>query len=177
MSKGLSCFPGQPPPLPSKLEKSHVLWRELSQGHPSGRSSQLPRLNPEAGAPMKSHLHHEVMGTRPFPSPGLSFPRSALSRPALKLAMLMEISPFLNRTSICVFWDRPTGLAERWLGREGPGRRGGVMSLGAKKGRVKKPPPGTNAGLGGRAHRGAGETSRQGTQQSVFHPPVHFPRY
>lgn len=90
---------------------------------------------------MKSHLHHKVMGTRPFPRPGLSFP--------LTMAMLMEISPLLNRTPVCVFWDRPTDLAESWLCREGPGRRGGVIFWGAKKGRVEKPPIGANAGPGG----------------------------
>lgn len=87
---------GQPPPPLSELGKTHVLWRELKQDHPSGRFSQLPRLNQEAGAPMKSHLFHKVTGARPFPSPGLSFPMSAVSKSALKWALLMEISPSLN---------------------------------------------------------------------------------
>lgn len=130
---------------------------------------------------MKSHLHHKVMGTRPFPSPGLSFPMSTVSRSALRLAMRMEISPFLHRTSTCVFWDQPTDLAERWLCSEGPGRRQGVLSGPRKEERRSR--------LQEQKQRWVGEpTGLRGdpvcvylhameTQQSVFHSPIHFLRY
>lgn len=76
--------------------------------------------------PMKSCLYPKLTGARPFPSPGFSFPRSAVSKSALKLAVLMESSLFLNSidTFICVLWDQPADLAEMRLCGEEPGRRG-----------------------------------------------------
>lgn len=116
---------GPPPPLFNKLDKEHILWRALNKDHPLGWFSQLPRLDRETGAPMKSCLYHKLTGARPFPSPGLSFLMSAVSKSALKLAVLMESSLFLNSidTFICVLWDQPAHLAEMRLCGEELGRR------------------------------------------------------
>lgn len=56
---------------------------------------------------------HKLAGAMLFPSPGLSFPVSAVSKSALKLVVLMEVSPFLNPidTFICVSGTSP----QTWL--------------------------------------------------------------
>lgn len=75
-----------------------------------------------------------------------------MSGSALKLAVLMETSSFLNSTDMftCVLCDQPMDLAKRRLlwGTTWGDRRG-ARSLGAKEGGVEKPPKGANAGLGG----------------------------
>lgn len=86
---------GQPPPLLSEL--GETCSAEGAEAGPALRPAlTLPRLSQEAGAPMKSHLDPTVTGAKPFPSPGLSFPMSAVSKSALKVAMPMEISPSVN---------------------------------------------------------------------------------
>lgn len=71
-----------------------------------------------------------------------------MSRSALKLAVLMEISSFLNSTDmfICVHCDTVALGGTTW----GYGR-GGEMSLVAKQEGGEKPPKGANVGLGGGA--------------------------
>lgn len=98
-------------------------------GPPLGQFSQLPRLDQEAEALMKSRLHHKLTGASPFPRPGFSFPMGAVSKSGLKLAVLMASSPFLNSagTFIHVLWDLPTKRAEQRLCGEGPWRRRGEM--------------------------------------------------